>query len=114
MTPTNDLTNRIILAVESRFPGSRVWRQNRVEAMALGRGKPRHVSAGIDGQGDITGVLAPSGRRIEIEVKAGKDRQSDSQKAFERMIRQAGGIYVLARSVEQCLADIKVATKGKA
>jgi hypothetical protein len=55
----------------------------------------RRVQAGIDGQADISGIVGPSGKRLELEVKCGKDRQSLEQIAFERMIRERGGVYVL-------------------
>ncbi len=70
--------------------------------------------AGINGQADITGIVkvepyhihSDMGLRLEIEVKAEKDRQSAAQKAFEKMIKDHGGIYIVARSVEQCLEDL--------
>ncbi len=107
MSLANDITARLLIEIPKRFPGARVWRNNRVDAMVPGRGgKLRRVMAGIDGQADITGILPPNGVRCEIEVKAEKDRQSVKQKAFEVMITQTGGIYLIARSVEQCLDDL--------
>ena len=46
------------------------------------------------------------GLRLEVEVKAGHDRHSEAQKAFQEMIEKHGGIYLVARSVEQCLKDL--------
>ncbi len=111
MSLANDITARLLIEIPKRFPGARVWRNNRVDAMVPGRGgKLRRVMAGIDGQADITGIfpVPPDGDgcRLEVEVKAEKDRQSDKQKAFEKMITDAGGIYIIARSVEQCLDDL--------
>ena len=75
--------------------------------MAIGRGgQQRRVSAGIDGQGDLSGLVAPIGRRIEVEVKAGKDRLRPSQIAFREMILAHGGIYIVARDITQALTDI--------
>lgn len=91
-----------------------VWRNNRLNAPVIGRGgKIRRVNAGIDGQGDITGILTVEhagrffGVRIEIEVKAGTDRQSAKQKSFEHRLKKMGGCYIIARSVEQCIADVR-------
>jgi hypothetical protein len=104
----NQITARLLIELPKAFPGMRVWRNNRVDVMALGAGgNMRRVRAGIDGQGDITGIAAPNGRRIEIEVKAGKDRLRPSQIAFEKMIRAAGGVYVVCRDVKETLLALK-------
>lgn len=74
----------------------RIWRANR-GSMKIG---DRFIEFGIDGQADITGIL-PDGRRLEIECKrriGGK--QSKDQENFEALITRFGGIYILARSVE--------------
>jgi hypothetical protein len=103
----NEITAQILLGVSKRFNGQIIlWRNNRIDAMAVGRGgKLRKVSAGINGQGDITGIM-PDGRRIEIEVKTGKDRQSDAQAAFAKMIVAHGGIYIVARDVNVCVDEL--------
>ncbi len=44
-----------------------------------------------------------NGRALWLEIKTGKGRQSDAQKAFEPSIKQAGGEYYLVRSLD----DIK-------
>jgi len=73
----------------------RIWRAN-VGVARIGR---RVVRFGVTGQADLTGIL-PDGRRLEIEVKAPDGRQSEDQKNYQRMIERFGGLYVLARSVE--------------
>lgn len=110
-TPANVITAEILVEIPKFYASSlRIWRNNRVDAMVPGRnGKPRRVQAGIDGQADISGIIAPHGKRIEIEVKAGKDRMSDKQIAFKRMIEAHGGIYILAHS----LADVVAALEGR-
>lgn len=92
MSTTAELTNNILIAIPREFPGSRVWRSN-VVAMKADK---RFVRAGIPGQADISGILAPSGRRIEIEVKRGDDDLSDKQEAFGKAMLKAGGIYLIA------------------
>lgn len=37
------------------------------------------------------------GRSVKIEVKIGKDRQSEEQKQYERDIVNAGGLYFIAK-----------------
>lgn len=104
----NQITADLLIEIPKRFPDVRIWRNNRIEAMAVGRGgKKRKVSAGIDGQGDLSGIVGPGGRRIEIEVKAGKDRMRPSQNSFAAMITGAGGIYIVAKDVAECLAEME-------
>ena len=108
----NALTAEILAGISERHLGV-AWRSNVVRAMAIGRsGKPRMISAGIEGQGDITGILI-DGRRCEIEIKVGRDQQSDKQKAFQRMIEKHGGVYVVARDKEECLACIAARLRMK-
>ena len=103
----NQITAALLVEIPKRFPQVRVWRSNRIDAMAVGRGGAlRRVSAGIDGQGDLSGIAGPSGRRVEIEVKAGRDKMRPSQHSFKAMIVGAGGIYVVARDVEGGLKEL--------
>lgn len=85
-----------ILATFGTRNDMRIWRQNTGAALT----KNGMVRFGVPGQADITGLLIPSGRRLEIEVKDAKGRQRESQKLFQKMIEKSGGIYILARSVE--------------
>jgi hypothetical protein len=40
------------------------------------------------------------GQYVGIEVKAGKDRQSDDQKKRQFEVERAGGTYLLVRSTD--------------
>jgi hypothetical protein len=53
---------------------------------------------GTPGSADISATI--KGRSVKIEVKYGKDRQSDAQKAYQKAIEEAGGVYVIARDFE--------------
>ena len=71
---------------------------------AIGRtrtiGKVEYVyGTGTNGTSDIHSVIA--GRSVKIEVKIGRDKQSDAQIAYQRSIEEAGGIYIIATSFEQ-------------
>lgn len=105
-----------ILATLGARPDVRLWRQNAGMAVPLeelkraqrnGR-KPVPVRYGVNGCGDLSGVLMVSGLgiRLEVEVKAANGRQSDDQKRFQAMIERFGGIYILARSVEEALEQL--------
>lgn len=48
---------------------------------------------------DVIGIH--KGRFIGVEIKIGKDRQSDYQKDREVEINQAGGIYLIAKTFDQ-------------
>lgn len=121
----NEITSTLLIEIPKRFPGARVWRQNTgggvgmstimraVELLRKNRVSDaitlllsRPIRWGVGGQGDITGIWHPGGKRVEIEIKAGADKQSAQQLAYEAMITNAGGIYIVARSVDQCLKDL--------
>ena len=53
---------------------------------------------GTKGTADISATII--GRSVKIEVKYGKDRQSDAQKQYQEMIERAGGVYILARDFD--------------
>ena len=77
-------------------PWCRLWRQN------TGRVRSdtgRWIELAPPGAADLTGLLA-DGRRFEIEVKSSTGQQSQEQRNFEAMIRKLGGVYILARSVD--------------
>jgi len=104
----NEITATLLIEIPKRFPRIKLWRNNRIDTMAVGRGgNMRRVSAGIDGQGDVCGLIGPEGRMIQLEIKAGKDRIRPSQMGFRAMIQNMGGIYLEIRSVEQGLADLE-------
>lgn len=108
LSEANAITAGLLVELPKRYRNIRVWRNNRVKTMAVGKGgKQRMISAGIDGQADISGIIGPFGRRVEVEVKAGSDRLSDAQKAFRSMILGLGGVYVEARSVEAGIAELE-------
>lgn len=50
------------------------------------------------GQGDM--MIVYKGVYISVEVKIGKDRQSDVQKKFENDLNRSGGNYIIVRSWE--------------
>lgn len=106
-TPGSLLNAELLIRVPERFPAIRLWRNNRVKAKVLGTGgRERFLNAGVNGQGDLSGIIGPSGRRLEIETKAGKDRLNEAQKNFCAMIRELGGVYVVARTAESGLRQL--------
>lgn len=54
---------------------------------------------GTKGSADISAII--QGKSVKIEVKTGRDRQSEYQKEYQKKIESAGGIYVIVSSFEQ-------------
>jgi hypothetical protein len=55
-------------------------------------------SSSTRGSADISATI--NGRSVKIEVKVGKDKQSQAQKEYQRTVEQAGGLYVIAKDFE--------------
>lgn len=58
------------------------------------------IKFGVEGSSDLIGISAPNGQWVSIENKSETGEQSDIQKKYQKMITSMGGIYILARSVE--------------
>lgn len=71
------------------------WRQN-TGAFTDARGHFYRFS--VSGAPDI--IVVKYGRCIGIEAKTRHGKQSEAQKTFQKQLEQAGGLYILARSVE--------------
>ena len=77
-----------------RYRGVFCWRQN-VGSFKVDN---RFVSMGYKGISDIIGVL--NGRFLAIEVKRPDGVLSEAQVEFLRKVRRAGGIAMVAQSLE--------------
>lgn len=84
-------------------PDLRLWRQNTGAARTP---TGQVVRFGVPGQADISGITN-TGRRVEIECKASTSL-SEAQRNWRAMIERFGGLYVLARSVE----DVRIALES--
>lgn len=93
---------KVILEYLALRPG-KYWRQNTGAVFSTYKGKKRIIRFGRPGAADITGVR--NGKRVEIEVKRPGEVQRDDQRAFEAMIKAEGGIYFVAKSVEDVQAQ---------
>jgi hypothetical protein len=56
-----------------------------------------------EGTADISATVF--GLSIKVEVKIGKDKQSEAQKKYQNRVEQAGGLYIIARSFEGFLYE---------
>jgi hypothetical protein len=61
-------------------------------------GIQRTYSSTTNGTADISATIM--GRSVKIEVKIGKDRQSEAQKRYQEGVERAGGIYYIARDFQ--------------
>ena len=59
----------------------------------------------INGVADIIGLEKGTGRGLAVECKSDKGRQTERQKIFENSWTWAGGLYVVARGID----DLKAA-----
>jgi len=88
----SDLVRSILLEVS---PLGLAW-VNNTGMLKDKDGRP--VRYGLPGSSDILACIG--GRMVGIEAKVGKDRQRGNQSDFAAALRRAGGIYILARSVD--------------
>lgn len=84
-----------ILEAWGHHPRLRIARVNTGAARLGGR----VVRFGVPGTADIVGLLAPSGRMVQIECKTATGKQREAQRTMERVVTAMGGLYILARSV---------------
>jgi hypothetical protein len=62
-------------------------------------GSGRYIKGqGTRGSADISATI--NGKSVKIEVKYGKDRQSEHQKAYQEAIEKAGGTYYIAKDFQ--------------
>ena len=91
-----ELEDKVMSLLQTSFGNSiRIFNVENWAGLVEGR----WVQAGIKGCADIIAVLNHRGYplHLEIEVKAGKDRQSKAQKAHQRVLEAIGGFYTIVR-----------------
>lgn len=105
-SPTNKLTNDIrgFIARNGGF-------SLRCNVAGFYREDIGYIKSGSTiGTPDILAVV--SGRFVGIEIKIGRDRQSDEQKSVQAGIEAAGGVYLLACGFEQFKAEFEAIIKN--
>jgi hypothetical protein len=81
------------------------YRNNVGAVVSEYNGKKRFTRFGYVGSPDVILIQQGSGKYIGIEVKATKGRQSDKQIEFQNRLEEAGGIYILAHSLDEFLEE---------
>jgi len=93
----SDLVNEILLHLS---PLGMAW-SNRSGAVKT---EDRFLRYGLKGSSDILACI--KGRMVCVEAKIGRDPQRPAQRRFEAAITRAGGIYILAWSVDDVAARL--------
>jgi hypothetical protein len=109
MQRESDLLQRVLLALGSR-PDCRLWRNNTGKLPDPRFG--RWVSFGLKGSADILGILR-GGRFLAIETKTATGLRPE-QRAFRDMVTAMGGLYVVARSVDDAVGAVEAALAATA
>lgn len=110
--PKETSVQKAILQYLNITPGF-FWRNNTGAAPADYKGKKRFIKYGATGSADIIGVL--NGRFVAIECKrplgprggTNGSVQNSEQLVFQANVEAAGGIYIVARSVEDVAIGLK-------
>lgn len=97
---TEAVLQRLILGRLVILPRVYAWRANTGAA----RTPDGFVRFGVPGQADILGVAA--GRFFAVEVKSAKGTLREAQKLFRDRVEGAGGLYVVAKTLDQALEPI--------
>jgi hypothetical protein len=80
------------------------YRNNSGGMVSTYKDKTYFMKFGAPGSPDIICVV--KGRYIGIEVKSDIGVQSDSQKDFQERLEKAGGLYILARSLDDVITGL--------
>ena len=70
-------------------------------------GGQRVIQSAPEGTPDLLGVIAP-GRAFAIEVKAQRGKQRQVQAAWQLAWERRGGIYILARSLDDVYKGLDI------
>jgi hypothetical protein len=94
----SQLQDAIRLAI-GQVPGLCLWRNN--QGVAEIRGYKVRFGVANPGGGDLVGWYR--GRWVEVEIKTAAGRQSPEQRQREQLVRNAGGLYIVLRSVDEAI-----------
>lgn len=63
------------------------------------KGESKYIpGTSTKGTADISATI--NGKSVKIEVKFGKDRQSEAQKQYQKSVEQAGGVYFISSTFD--------------
>lgn len=105
----SSVVKRVLLALCKEFWPGTFWRQNAGKIKSV---DGYWIELGPEGIADIVGFL-PGGQIVFVECKRRSGKQRESQKNFQEAVEKAGAIYIVARSGDQAVLDVKKALKKK-
>ncbi len=120
---TESTIKREILLELSKHPRIMLW--NNPTAVARPRNSKRYIRFGNPGEADLLGVIGRVmidsdiygqviyGLALAIETKTAKGKLSDKQTTWRDAFTAHGGIYILARSVENTQTQITHALRER-
>ena len=59
-----------------------------------------------NGTADISSII--NGKSVKIEIKIGKDKQSEAQKKYQQATEKAGGIYLITTNFDEFMEQYKM------
>ncbi len=116
-TTANGLTKTIIKFIQmiggqaERISNQGQYRDNtKISIDVLGRqriigSKGWTKGTGQNGTADISAIY--KGVSFKIEVKIGKDKQSEDQKKYQQDVQRAGAVYIIAKDFDNFIIDFK-------
>lgn len=96
------LVDDILFSIGSN-PRIRIWTRQ------VGFDYMRKIKFGVEGEADLQGIIAPTGRMLSIECKTGKGKLNAAQKRWRAMVLKFGGLYIEARSLQQVIDEVEKA-----
>ena len=95
----SEYTPHLVAAINAPHRPTRVWRQN--AGTVPKRDKRGRVVGAIHGAppgaADLTGIIAPEGWRLEVEIKGAPTRVTKDQERWAAQTVNRGGIYLVCR-----------------
>ena len=116
-TTANGLTKTIINFIqmiggqaERVSSMGRMIDNRKVSTDVLGRqrtiGSMKYIpGTSTNGTADISAIY--KGISFKIEVKIGKDKQSEAQKKYQQDVQRAGAVYIIAKDFDNFIIDFK-------
>lgn len=116
-----DLKNAVMKAC-NLLPGVFLFPAGSYAGRAVYKGRARFIKIGMVGVSDLIGwqtherikpfapllsEKVPCPRFLALEIKVGKDQLRPEQRAFLDKVREAGGIALEVRSVEQAVEALR-------
>ena len=103
MSQPEAVIQRVLLARMNALPGVHLDRIN----VTVARTPGRFIRSAPDGFPDAIGCAR--GRALAVEFKSSTGVQSPSQRSWQARWEAAGGLYILARDIDQALSELQAA-----